>query len=143
MSSHRMNAYTVASLSNSPDVKPLYMLILMFTVVPIVYGNLLDIGLTEVAGSQHCSFKDGDTRCVIFGKEIPSLSRSAGRAGIQLVVLITSLVLFKKYLPAYNILIGQSALGVTGIVLLFLTQTDMLADFRRLFSEALFKIKYH
>lgn len=143
MSSHRMNAYTVASLSNTPDVKPMYMIVFMFTAVPIVYGTLLDIGLTELAGSQHCSFKNGDTRCVILGKEIPSIVRSTARAVGQLSILICTLILFKKYLPAYNILIGQSALGTTGIVLLFLTQTDMLADFRRLFSEAIFKIKYH
>jgi hypothetical protein len=138
-----MNSYTVSNLGVVSDEKPIYLQILMFVFVPLVYGSIVDIGFTELVGSQHCSFKDGDTRCTVFGKEIPSIVRSAARGVIQLIIIVSSLILFKKFLPAYSKLVGQSPLGVAGVVLLLLTQSDMMGDFRRLFNEALFKIKYH
>ena len=117
------------------------MLLLAFIIAPIIVGSIIDIAATQIAGSQHCSFKDGETRCTILKSDVPAAVRESGRFVVQLSLIIAVVVGFGKLLPVYSGLLTKTPLGMLGLALFIATQSDLMGDFRRLLNGLLFAIK--
>ena len=133
-----MNAYTVSNLTtvNEP---PIYLLIVVFIILPLLVGSIIDITFTQLAGSQYCSFKDGETRCTIMKSDVPSSVREGGRFILQLLIIIAAVVGFSRV--PYTGLMAKSPIGLMGMSLFIATQYDLMGDFRRLLNSLLFTIK--
>ena len=132
-----MNSYTVTSLTASGE-PPFYMLILLFIVAPLLIGSVIDIAFTQLVGSQHCSYKDGEKRCTILKSDVPALVRESGRFVVQLAIVIC-LVLGLATTSYANQL--RTPIGSLGLILFMLTQSDLMEDFRRFMNGLLFIIK--
>jgi len=135
-----MNAYTVSNFGMVAEPS-FYMLLVVFIIAPLIVGSVIDIAATQVAGSQYCSFKDGETRCTILKSDVPSAVRESGRFVVQLSLIIAVVVGFSKVLPVYSGLLTKTPLGVLGTALFIATQSDLMEDFRRLLNGLLFAIK--
>lgn len=135
-----MNAYTVSNFGVVAEPS-FYMLLVAFIIAPLIVGSVIDIAATQVAGSQHCSFKDGETRCTILKSDVPSAVRESGRFVVQLSLIIAVVVGFCKVFPVYSGLLTKTPLGVLGASLFIATQSDLMEDFRRLLNGLLFAIK--
>ena len=135
-----MNAYTVSNFGVVAEPS-FHMLLLVLIIAPLIVGSVIDIAATQVAGSQHCSFKDGETRCTILKSDVPSAVREAGRFIVQLSLIIAVVVGFGKMLPVYFTLLTKTPLGMLGLSLFVATQSDLMEDFRRLLNGLLFAIK--
>ena len=114
---------------------------LVYIVLPLLIGPIIDIGFTQVAGSQHCSYKDGDTKCTIFQAEIHGWIRELVRFALQLGVVIGIAFAFTALAPAYAAAMGRGPLGIIGASLFIATQSDLMEDFRRLLNGLLFRLK--
>ena len=132
-----MNSYTVANLAASLT-PPFYMLVLVFIAAPLIVGSVIDIAFTQLVGSQHCSYKDGETRCTILKSEVPTLVRESGRFVAQLTIVIALLLWFASTSYAGQL---RTPIGVLGLILFMITQSDLMEDFRRFMNGLLFIIK--
>lgn len=114
---------------------------LVYIVLPLLIGPIIDIGFTQLAGSQHCSYKDGDTKCTIFQAEIHGWLRELLRFTLQLGVVIGLVFAFVAVAPTYAGATGRLPLGIIGASLFVATQSDLMEDFRRLLNGLLFRLK--
>jgi len=132
-----MNSYTVSSLTATSEPS-FYLLIILFIVLPLIIGSAIDIGFTQVAGSQYCSYKDGETRCTIMNSDVPAQARELGRFVLQLTVVISLVLWFASTAYASQL---RTPIGGIGLTLFMLTQSDLREDFRRFMNGLLFAIK--
>jgi hypothetical protein len=117
------------------------MLFLLFIVLPLLVGPVIDIGFTQVIGTQHCSYKDGDTKCTIFHIELHGWLRELLRFTLQLGLVLGLVFAFGAVSPGYANMMGRSPLGLVGAALFVATQSDLMEDFRRLLNGLLFRLK--
>uniref|UniRef100_A0A6C0DQT1 Uncharacterized protein n=1 Tax=viral metagenome TaxID=1070528 RepID=A0A6C0DQT1_9ZZZZ len=132
-----MNSYTVTSLTATGEPS-FYMLIILFIVAPLLIGSVIDITFTQLVGSQHCSYKDGETRCTILKSNVPALVRESGRFVVQLSAVICLVLGFASTTYANQL---RTPIGSLGLILFIATQSDLIEDFRRFMNGLLFIIK--
>ena len=117
---------------------PFYMLILLFIVAPLLIGSVIDIAFTQLVGSQHCSYKDGETRCTILKSDVPALVREAGRFLVQFAIIM--FLVLGLATTSYGSQL-RTPIGSLGLTVLIATQSDLMEDFRRFMNGLLFIIK--
>ena len=136
-----MNAYSTNSLTSAHSTEPsLLMGFSKFFLVPMFIGLSVDIATTKGLGVQTCSFKDGETKCKVYGQTITGLTRELLRVIFQLIHILLALY-FIEYLASYTRGI-TSPVGIMGLAAFIMAQPDLFEDIRRLINSLLFKIKY-
>jgi heme/copper-type cytochrome/quinol oxidase subunit 4 len=141
-----MNSYSASlSASTGATEQPVVIVFIIFIIVPVIIGSIIDIALTHTIGSQYCSFKETEHKCLIIGtnKEIPAIGRELGRTIIQLILLVILAVVILKMAPTYCRHLHSSLVGVVGVVAFMCTQSDLFEDFRRFNNSLIFKLKHN
>lgn len=130
-----MNASAVLN-STIQYEPPFYTILFMYFLVPLLAGNVIDLGITKLIGSQNCTFDGKEKVCDIAGQTIPSYAREAGRAILQFLIIYMTM----RYFSAY---FRPSLFPVFGLGVFLYSQTDLIEDFRRFINSLLFIIKYN
>jgi len=134
-----MNSYsTTSSFITSGGEQPIYMTFAKNLLAPALVGSILDIMITKLVGVQNCSFKDGETKCVLFDKSVPAIVRELLRVTIQMLV-----ILFIVYTIQTSPVFNKEHLSIMGSAAFLICQSDLFEDFRRLINSLLFKIRYN
>ena len=130
-----MNASAIlnSSLQLEP---PFYIILFNFFLLPLIVGNLLDVSITKLLGSQNCSFDGKEKICNIGGTEIPAYAREAGRSILQILIVFLTIRYFSSYFKS-------TVFPVFGLGVFLYSQTDLQEDFRRLINSLLFMIKHY
>jgi hypothetical protein len=136
-----MNSYTVHSLISEGHKTQAPTL--LYVIIPLVFGVCIDILFTQIMGSQFCSYDDNEYKCNIHGIRTKQWQRETVRCILQFGLIMCALLLIQNTSPLLIIPIYTSLVGVTGIILLFLVQTDLFIDFRRLCNGLVFALKHN
>jgi len=113
-------------------------------IIPVIIGSVIDIGISQTAGSQYCSFKDFQNVCKFsHGLEMPSIYRELGRSVLQLIIIIILVFAIQKLVPSYYRQLYTTFAGIVAIIAFMHTQGDLFEDFRRFNNSVLFKIKHN
>lgn len=136
-----MNTYSTNSLTSANSSESSLLVGFgKFFLVPMALGLSVDIATTKGLGVQTCSFKDGETKCKIYGQTITGLTRELLRVIFQLSYILSALY-FIEYVSSYTRGI-TSPVGIMGLAAFIMVQSDLFEDVRRLLNSLLFKIKY-
>jgi len=133
-----MNSYSTTSSFIAGGEPPIYMTFAKNLLAPALVGSIIDIMVTKAVGVQNCSFKDGETKCVLFDKSMPAIVRELLRVTIQMLV-----ILFIVYTIQTSSVFNKEHLSIMGSAAFLICQSDLFEDFRRLINSLLFKIKYN
>jgi hypothetical protein len=133
-----MNSYSTTSSFIAGGEPPIYMTFAKNLLAPALVGSIIDIMVTKAVGVQNCSFKDGETKCVLFDKSMPAIVRELLRVTIQMLV-----ILFIVYTIQTSAVFNKEHLSIMGSAAFLICQSDLFEDFRRLINSLLFKIKYN
>lgn len=136
-----MNSYSTNSLTSAHSTEPSLLIGFgKFFLVPLALGLALDMVSTQGLGVKTCAYKDGETKCKIYGQTITGLTREFVRVIFQVVHILFALY-FIEYLATYTRGISNPV-GIMGLAAFIMAQSDLFEDVRRLINSLLFKIKY-
>uniref|UniRef100_A0A6C0KXY0 Uncharacterized protein n=1 Tax=viral metagenome TaxID=1070528 RepID=A0A6C0KXY0_9ZZZZ len=136
-----MNSYSTNSLTSVHSTEPSLLVGFgKFFLVPMVLGLSLDMVSTQALGVKTCAFKDGETKCKVYGQTITGLTREFLRVIFQVLHILFALY-YIEYLASYARGIS-SPVGIMGLAAFIMAQPDLFEDIRRLINSLLFKIKY-
>jgi hypothetical protein len=139
-----MNAYSSGNFTTVNPTEPsLYIVIGSCLLLPLLAGSLLDTSTTQLVGVQNCSFKDGETKCVLFKQTVSGWIRELGRCLFQIAHVVIAVVLLQAYAPVYAKSLLVNHYGILGLAGFLVTQSDFFEDFRRLLNSLIFKIKHN
>jgi hypothetical protein len=115
---------------------------LLYVIIPLFIGTAIDILFTQILGLQFCSLNKTEYVCNIHGLEIKQWQREAVRLFVQFGLIMCAFILLQNYNSKITTPLYSSLLGVTGLVLFFITQQDLFSDFRRLCNGIVFTVKH-
>jgi len=130
-----MNASAILN-STIQSEQPFYITLTNFFVVPLLLGNILDIGITKLIGSQSCTFDGTQKICNVAGNTVPAYLREGGRTLLQILIVFLLLRYFSSYFRS-------SLFPVFGLGVFIYSQPDLQEDFRRFINSILFMIKHY
>lgn len=139
-----MNSYSASLSASTGATEQPALAFIIFIILPVLIGSVIDIGLTHLIGPQYCSFKETEHKCVIIGThtEIPAIARELGRSIIQLILLVLLVFVMQKVAPTYCRHLHSTLAGVVGVTAFMYTQSDLFEDFRRFNNSLIFKLKH-
>ena len=95
---------------------------LLYVIIPLFIGTAIDILFTQILGLQFCSLNKTEYVCNIHGLEIKQWQREAVRLFVQFGLIMCAFILLQNYNSKITTPLYSSLLGVTGLVLFFITQ---------------------
>jgi hypothetical protein len=139
-----MNSYSASLSASTGATEQPVVGFIIFIILPVLIGSIIDIGITHLIGPQYCSFKETEHKCVIIGtdKEIPGIGRELGRTIIQVILLVILVFVLQKVAPAYCRHLHSTLAGVVGVGAFMYTQSGLFEDFRRFNNSLIFKLKH-
>jgi hypothetical protein len=135
----RMNSYTTSSLIYDTSKQPGF----LYALIPLFIGIILDVAFTQVMGSQFCHFDQTTYVCNIHGIRTEQWIRETVRSGLQLGLIMCLLLFIQSTYPSISSSLYTSLFGITGLILLFVSQSDLFSDFRRLVNGLVFSLKHY
>ena len=116
---------------------------LLYVILPLILGISLDILFTQIIGSQYCILNKTEYTCTIHGIHITQWQREAIRFLLQLGLIMSVILILQNVYPSSVIPLYTSLNGVIGLLLMFISQTDLFSDFRRLCNGLVFSLKHN
>jgi hypothetical protein len=136
-----MNSYSVNSMILDTQKQPYNNL--LYIIIPLFFGIIIDILFSQIMGTQYCSLNKTEYTCLIHGIRIEQWQREVVRFILQLSLILCALLLLHKFAGSTINHMYLSLFGNIGLILLFIVQVDLFSDFRRFCNGLVFSIKHN
>jgi hypothetical protein len=136
-----MNSYSANSLFNEGNKTS--SVSLLYVVIPLFIGATIDILFTQTLGTQFCSLNKTEYICNIYGLEIKQWQRETVRLVTQFGLIMCCIILLQNYNNKILHPLYSTLLGISGLIMFFISQQDFFSDFRRLCNGIVFTVKHN